>query len=240
MSHLSFLFRLAVVLRSACRSSEFYTRIFYAAYGRCCEAAEKQLGTSLTDDQRNELRAALAVSSIYKVESGPEDFCRSAPPLIQHTGTTVIAHEFAHASSTFDSRLSEKQRDVLQQAREWGTWLFPYICAMLATSRSYSQNTGRSLLPLERGLKGLIAVSTATQLPRLAEELQASIRGCMTIGKVMGAKEALKSAVLFSVCFGSYLLPLAEGAAMPAIFEKEAAAQKAVLRGLKSLFRRKP
>jgi len=203
-------------------------------------ASEKWLGTRISDAQRVDLRSALSVPSVYKVESGPEDLCCSCPPLIQHTGTTVIAHEFAHASSPIDRSLNAKQKALLRQAWAWGSWLFPYFCAMHTVSRRYAQGTGRALPMLEIPLKVLMVVSAAAQLPKLAEEAQASVRGCAAIGKVMGMRETLKSAALFSVCFGSYLLPLAEGAAMPVIFEKEAAAKSAICGGLKKVFRRKP
>lgn len=239
MSYFSSLLRLTISLRSACRSTAFYSNILHSAYFWGCEVVEEKLGTHITDPQRNDLRSALDVPFSYKVEAGTEDFCMYNPPLIQHTGTNAIAHEFAHASSPFYKRLSKGQQEWLRRAWVRGKYLFPYFSAMLAASRSYAQYAGRAFPLINFALKSLMVVSAAAMLPRLAEEAQASVRGCMAIGKVMGAEEALKSAVFFAVCFGSYLLPLAEGVAMPAIFAKEAAVKKTVCGSLKKLFRRK-
>ena len=85
----------------------------------------------------------------------------------------------------------------------WGKWLFPYFCAMNAASRRHTLGTGRSLSVPDVVLKLLMAASATAQLPKLAEEAQASVRGCAAIGKVVGMKEALKSGVQFTVAFCS-------------------------------------
>lgn len=129
-------------------------------------------------------------------------------PRVQHTGTSMAAHELGHVTSPFDKAVGNKPMSAVYNIGRQNLLGMSPLVAMLEASRDYDARHGLKSSRTSKALKALNTLATLSTLPVLAEEAQASIRGYSPVKQVLGNAEARRYAGKAGLAYLTYLAPL--------------------------------
>ena len=129
-------------------------------------------------------------------------------PFLQHTGTSMAAHELGHITSPLARIVGQDRMAGLYSHGKNALSGMPQLMAMLSASSDYDTRHGLKTSLPTKVLKAMNAYSALASLPVLAEEAQASIRGYKPVHALLGSEEARRYLGKAAAGYLTYLAPL--------------------------------
>lgn len=142
------------------------------------------------------------------------DAKRDIKPMVQHTASSIAAHEIGHVTSPIAKVVGGTPLLVAHNIGMKSTQSLPQLAALLAASQDYDARHGLKSSKATKLLKAMTAASYLSAMPMLAEEAQASIRGYKPVNKVLGSAEARRYAGKAGLAYLSYLAPVLQALAL--------------------------